>query len=122
MDLSSITNITTEQYYYKQYYWLSEQGLWCYANDYVVSMSSEYANVGDRFRISTDTGNTYTVFVGDIKNNENTIIKKTNGRIYYNVIEFIVDVNSLDKKVRLSGNVGNYPNIFGKIACIEKIN
>lgn len=127
MDLSTITDPTTKQYEHKKYYWLDDQGLWRNGYDYVAAVASSYGDVGDRLRIITDTGNQYTVFIGDIKNNINTDSSNmyttvyTDNGVFANVVEFIVNIDSLSEEVRYSGNVGKYPNLSGKITTIEKI-
>jgi hypothetical protein len=128
MDAKSITDQSSLQYKYKQLYWLSQSGIWCYGDDYVVAMGTGYADFGDRFRITTECGNDFTVFVGDIKADEHTDdtnrytpVYTLSGAEYQNVIEFVVDTESLDSEVAATGNLGNYYYIGGRIASIEKL-
>lgn len=127
MDLKSITDKSSLQYNLKDSYWLDDQGLYRHGNDYVVAMGTGYGSVGDRFDVFTETGNQYTVFLGDVKAPEHTDEKNlysicyTEQGIKQNVIEFIVDIDKLDDSVRISGNIASYDNFIGRIAHIQKI-
>lgn len=127
MDLESITDKSSEQYRRKSNYWLDSSGIWCCNNDYVVAMGSGFGALGDRYMIITDKGNSYSVVIGDHKADIDTDLNNcysltyVNGEPKFNIIEFIVDTDSLNDNVKESGNVGDYYFIKGNIIHIEKI-
>lgn len=127
MDLDSITDESSEQYKRKSSYWLDSSGIWCSNNDYVVAMGNGFGDLGDRYMITTDKGNNYSVVIGDHKADIDTdpynhfSLTYVNGEPKFNVIEFIVDEDALQDNVKESGNVGDYYFIEGNIIHIEKL-
>lgn len=127
MDLDAITNPTTPQYERKKLYWLSSQGLWCCGNDYVVAMGSAWGEVGTRYEVTTNTGNRYTVVIGDTKADMHTdgsnryTLAKTSIGDFANVIEFIVNVETLPQKPRITGNIGCLTQFNGDIVSLRKL-
>lgn len=122
MDYRCIT--TGNQYELQQQAYTDSQGLRRVNDDVCVTMGSYYGTeIGTRFRITT-TDNTYTVILGDCKADYHTDINnqyRLSGNGKKNIIEFIVDTNSLDSEVTLMGNVGMYENYSGEIIKIERI-
>ena len=130
MSYRSITDIDSEQYAMQRKAWTDENGLRRYNNDYMIAVGSYYSSeCGDRFKITLDTGNSFTAVVGDIKddlhtddNNMYTPVYDENGEfISANVIEFIADTKSLPYKVKLHGSVGAIEDFSGNIENIERI-
>lgn len=76
--------------------------------------------VGTKARVTTERGH-YDIIVGDIKANRHTDV--TNRVTVGNgcVVEFIVDVPSMDLKVKSSGNIATIPKYAGKVLRIEPI-
>lgn len=76
--------------------------------------------VGSKARVTTESG-TYDIVVGDVKANCHTDVTNkvtvTNGC----VVEFIVDVPSMDPSVKRSGNIATIPKYSGKVLNIEPI-
>lgn len=90
---------------------------------YLIALGSYYGTeIGTKYRITTDTGNVFYGVLGDCKADEHT----DNNNQYtivgtYNVVEFIVDANTLNKDVKYHGNANWYEPLSGNIVSIEKI-
>ena len=103
----------------------NEDGLRMYREDgvdyYCVALGSYYGVVGDKFWVETDKGNVYRVIKADAKADKHT--DATNRVTMHNgcLMEWIVEINKLDPKVRRSGNIDNVPAVSGKIIRIVKI-
>ena len=102
MDYRTITNRESTQYQIQQECHTDEDGLRRYKTDeYVVAVGSKIADVGDYITVELDTGETLDCIVGDSKGD----------RWYHlcgkghNVVEFIVDTESLDKEAKNAGDV-----------------
>ena len=66
MDYTKITNTTSKQYRYQQSATTNEDGIRCYNGYPMVALGTYYTdNVGDMFNITLDTGNVFTVVIGD---------------------------------------------------------
>jgi hypothetical protein len=130
MPYDSITDKTAPQWHYRQNAWTDSNGLRRVDSDYLVAMGTYYTEkVGERFKITLDTGNVFTVTVGDIKNpahtdryNMYTSVKDNYGNFYSaNVVEFIVDTDRLDSRAKKLGTVSCLDGLDGNIEKIEKI-
>jgi len=125
MDYRYITCKSSPQYKLQQYAWTDENGLRRYDDYYLVALGSYYSTtVGDCFKITLDTGETFNVMVGDCKADCDTDSK----HMYHpmrdgggNVIEFIVDTKSLPREVRQMGTVSAIDIFEGNVESIEKI-
>ena len=125
MDYRCITNTKSPQYKLQKYAWTDEYGLRRYDDYYLVALGSYYSStVGDCFKITLDTGESFECMVGDCKADCDTDskhmyhpMKDGNG----NVVEFIVDTKSLPKEVRKMGTVSAIDIFEGDIESIEKI-
>lgn len=125
MDYRTITNTESAQYKLQQDCWTDENGLRRQTDDYVVAMGTYYSNtIGDRFEITLDNGNNFTVIIGDIKADKHTDSKN----MYYpmgdgkgNVIEFIVDAKKLDKTAKNWGDISAIDFFDGEIEEIKKL-
>lgn len=126
MDWKAITDYNSPQYNLLSQGWTDSQGIRRVGDDVCIALGTYYTKtVGDRFIITTDMGNSYTAVVGDIKADCHTDSKnqyRWAGNNSKNVVEFIVDTNSLDYTVKTSGNIGTYDNYSGQIISIQKIN
>lgn len=125
MDWTAVTDHNSPQYNLLSKGWTDSQGIRRVGDDVCIALGTYYTDtVGDRFIITTDMGNSYTAIVGDIKADCHTDSKnqyRWAGNNSKNVVEFIVDTNSLDYAVRTSGNIGTYNNYSGQIISIKKI-
>lgn len=129
MDYRSITDKTTNQYKLQQYAATDGLGLRRYGDYYLAAMGTYYSGtVGETFRITLENGNSFNVMIGDIKQdihtdsqNMYTPVYDESGSFYSaNVIEFIVDTDSLSRNVRLLGTVSGYDYFDGSIKKVEK--
>ena len=131
MDYKFITDKTSAQYILQQSAWTDDNGLRRFGDYYLVAMGTYYSNnIGDTFKITLDTGISFDVMIGDIKADEHTddshkyspIYNNKGNLIYANVIEFIVDTQTLDNQVRKLGTISGYDKFKGNIVSIEKTN
>ena len=102
MDYRTITNKQSLQHEIQQECYTDEDGLRRYTGDeYVVAVGSKIADVGDYITVMLDDGTELDCIVGDSKGD----------RWYHlcgkghNVVEFIVDVESLDPDAKRAGDV-----------------
>ena len=125
MDYRCITCQSSPQYKLQQFAWTDENGLRRYDDYYLVALGSYYSStVGDCFKVTLDTGETFKCMVGDCKADCDTDIlhmyhpmKGNKG----NVIEFIVDTKNLPREVKQMGTVSAIDIFEGDIESIEKI-
>lgn len=131
MDYTCITDDTTKQWELQQTAYTDEYGLRKIGTDYCVAVGSYYSGtVGERFKITLDSDNEFTVIISDLKKDEHTDssnryspVYDENGEFYSaNVLEFIVDVEQLHSMVTTLGTVSYYSEFEGNIVSIEKIN
>lgn len=123
MSYKAITNKESAQYKLQRKCWTDGNGLRRYKTYYVVALGSYYADsIGDTFRITTDDGNTFDCVVGDFKADCHT--DKLNqytpmdGRKC--VVEFVVDMQILDKTARRMGDISYIEGFSGNVESIEK--
>ena len=130
MDYSCITDDTTMQWELQQKAYTDEYGLRKIGTDYCVAVGSYYSEtIGERFKITLDNDNEFTVVISDLKKDEHTDLSNRyspvydeNGEFYSaNVLEFIVDINQLHSMVTTLGTVSYYDEFEGNIVSIEKI-
>lgn len=131
MDYNCITDDTTKQWELQQTAYTDKYGLRKIGTDYCVAVGSYYSEtVGERFKITLDSDNEFTVIISDLKKDEHTDssnryspVYDENGDFYSaNIIEFIVDVEQLHSMVTTLGTVSYYSEFEGNIVSIEKIN
>lgn len=130
MSYKCITNKASDQYKLQLSAWTDDMGLRRVDNYYLVAMGTYYSNtIGDKFRITLEGDKTFDVMIGDIKadihtdkNNMYSPVYDSNGKFRSaNVIEFIIDTKSVDRKVKLMGDVSAYEEFKGNIVKIERI-
>lgn len=116
MDYRAITDTHSVQYEMQQECYTDADGLRRYKDDeYVVAVGSKIADVGDYITVELDTGETLDCIVGDSKGD----------RWYHlcgkghNIVEFIVDVDTLDKEAKNAGDVSCIVG-DGNVERIEK--
>ena len=126
MSYKAITNTASPQYRLQQKAYTDEQGIRCIGKDKCIAVGSYYSTtIGDRFKITLSSGNSFTAIVADGKSDmhtESTHMFRPVGYGKKNVIEFVVDTSKLDSRVRQSGNIGTYSNYNGNVVSIQKIN
>ena len=125
MDYKCITNSNSQQYKLQQMCWTDSQGIRRQGDDVCIALGSYYGtNIGDRYLITTDTGNSYTAVLADCKADMHTDANNQYREAGYgskNIVEFIVDSNCLSGEVLFSGNIGTYNNYSGNITSIQRI-
>ena len=130
MDYTCITDDTTVQWELQQTAYTDEYGLRKIGTDYCVAVGSYYSEtVGERFKITLDNGNEFTVIVSDLKQDKHTDISNQYSPVYdsygefygANVLEFIVDVDQLHSMVVTLGTVSYYDEFEGNIISIERL-
>ena len=125
MDYRCITNTSSAQYKLQQEAETDENGLRTVDGYYMIAVGTYYSEtVGDKFKVTLDSGESFRAVVGDIKDNSDTdrlnmYRPLTGGR--GDMIEFIVDTKKLPKKVKTWGSVSALPEFSGNVKKIEKI-
>ena len=130
MDYNCITDNTTMQWELQQKAYTNEYGLRKIGTDYCVAVGSYYSEtVGERFKITLDNDNEFTVIISDLKKDEHTDstnryspVYDENGEFYSaNVLEFVVDTKQLHSMVITLGTVSYYDEFEGNIISIERL-
>lgn len=125
MDYRTITCTASAQYALQQQAYTDELGLRKIDDFYCVALGTYYSSqCGEKFKICTDTGNEFCAIVADIKDDRHTdannmYVPLSNGNA--NVVEFIVDLSSMERRVALLGDVSGYEQFSGNIVKIERI-
>jgi hypothetical protein len=128
MDYRKITDKKAPQWALREQAYTDDYGFRRIDDDYVVAMGTYYSeNVGDRFRITLDTGVSFTVITGDIKDPAHTDAQNMytpysgNDKSGGCVIEFLVDTDILDKSAAKLGTISYFSFFEGDIENIEKL-
>lgn len=130
MDYRTITDTSSPQYDLQQYAWTDENGLRRFGDTYLVALATYYSETcGEQFHVILDSGSEFDVTVGDIKadshtdaNNQYSPVYDCDGNfISANVIEFIVDTDSMSRYVRRSGTISSLSGFEGNVISIERI-
>lgn len=126
MDYVCITDTNSLQYQLQLNCWTDSQGIRRQGDDVCIALGSYYGTeIGTRYLITTDMGNSFTAVLADCKADIHTDYNnqyRDTGNGFKNVVEFIVDTYALDPDVMSSGNIGTYSNYSGNIVSIQKIN
>ena len=113
----------TPHYRLQQLSWTDSQGFRRYNNDYIVALGSYYStDIGDRFKITLDTGKTFTVILGDGKvdadcdsKNMYTPCIDYEGNAAANLLEFVIDENVMLVEVYSYGSVDYIEDFQGDV-------
>lgn len=122
MDYRCITNTASDQYKLQKECETNEYGIREHDGYYVIALGTYYSTtIGDKFKITLDTGEELLCEVGDIKADSDT--DKTNRYVPINgnIVEFIVDTKELPKKVKQMGTISAIDIFEGSIESIEKL-
>lgn len=121
MDYRAITDTASKQWELQQSAWTDDQGFRRIGDDYCVALGTFYGQVGDRFRITTDRGNVYSVIMADAKGVGSNGWYHVTGDGRINLVEFLVATECLPSEVTFSGDCGVLENIGGNVVKIERI-
>lgn len=124
MDWRCITNTRSDQYKLQLECWTDDQGLRRHGDDYVIALGTFYADrIGERYKITLDSGVTFTATVGDFKADKDT----DSSNMYTpmqgsakNVIEFVVDTPELPATARRMGDI-SYAGFEGDVERMVRL-
>lgn len=120
MSYQAITNKESDQYVLQQQA-VTVNGFRMVDDRYLIAVGTHYAKqCGIKLDVTLDDGSVVKCIVGDIKQDIHT--DSNNQYVIHNgnIVEFIVDVKSLNDKARLTGDV-SYAGMDGEIIKIERI-
>ena len=122
MSYKAITNTRSKQYQLqKQAVTDPATGIRTINGDYCVAIGSGWGCViGDRILVTLQNGKTFNAIVADAKADAHTNSDNKTSTYDKSVVEFVVDIRSLPKKVRISGNVGTLDQFSGGVVSITK--
>lgn len=117
----------TPHYRLQQAAYTDENGLRRHGDDYIVGLGKFYSEaIGDRFKVTLDTGRVFTVIFGDGKapvdcdvNNMYTPCRNYDGEDCANVLEFIMDSDVMDSSVYAYGSIDCLDDFKGNIVKME---
>lgn len=127
MDYRAITDTSSKQWELQQSAWTDWQGFRRIGDDYCVALGTYYGEIGDRFRVTTDKGNSYSVIMSDAKGYD--AVSYDGYKSWYhvcgygriNLIEFVVDGNLIPNECWQMGDMGVIDSIGGNVVSIERI-
>lgn len=120
MSYTAITNETSKQYALQKLCTTDSNGLRRYDSYYVIAMGTYYSkNVGTRVDITLDTGIVLKCVIGDVKQDKHTDATNRQAVGNGNVIEFIVDMDSLPEDATKAGDISKIDGFSGAIKSIE---
>lgn len=126
MDYRALTDTASRQWELQQMAWTDSDGFRRIGDDYCVALGTVYGEIGDRFIITTDEGNTYTAIMSDAKGSDAVFYDDIHSWYHYagngcNVVEFVVQTEYLPSAVTISGSCGAVDYLSGNIVSIERI-
>lgn len=120
MSYKAITNENSNQYKLQQSCSTDENGLRMYDGRYTVAVGTYFTNkIGTKLDVYLDNGTVLPCITGDIKANKDTDATNQFCEINGNVLEFIVDTKTLDKKAKAMGDISSIPGFAGDITQID---
>lgn len=127
MDYRMITDTSSKQWEMQQSAYTDENGLRKIDDYYCVALGSGISDkLGNKFKITFESGETIKVIAADQKadrhtDSTNTYMDLGNGRI--NIVEFIVHTEKMPSIVRTMGDVSYMPDdkFYGNIVEMEAI-
>lgn len=117
----------TPHYRMQQAAYTDSNGLRRFNQDYIVALGAFYStDIGDRFKITLDNGNEFTVILGDGKDpidcNESNMYAPCvdyNGIVCANILEFIIDSDVMSDEVYSYGSIDCIDMFSGSIERME---
>lgn len=122
MSYKAITNTRSKQYQLQQLAVTDPTtGIRTIDGDYCIAIGSGWGCVvGDRILVTLQGGKTFNAIVADAKANAHTNSDNKTTTHDGSVIEFVVDIPSLPKHVKTSGNIGTLDQFSGGVISITK--
>lgn len=124
MDYRTLSNKTSSQYSLQKKAYTDKEGFRRIGQDYCIALGTYYSRTcGERFLITTESGEQFVGIIADIKDNKHTNYTKqyvaiNNGNA--NVIEFIINERKMNKKTLNAGDISDI-RFKGNITKIQKI-
>lgn len=119
MDYHAITNKKSKQYKLQQQCVTDANGLRVYDGYYTIAVGTGFgAGVGDYLDVKLSTGTLLHCIVGDLKQNAHTGSDNIQVSHNGNVIEFIVDTDTLNKEARTRGNISAISGFEGDVESV----
>ena len=131
MSYKAVTKKSSPQYkFIRAWGWVDNEGFMRCSGErdlgvgqdyYLIALGSYYGTtIGTKYRITLDTGKVFYGALADCKAN-----KHTNSTNQYarnkDIVEFLVDVKSLNKDVKRMGNANVYTPLSGRVSKIERM-
>jgi hypothetical protein len=123
MDYRAITNRHSDQYMLQQECSTDpDTGIRVHNGYYCIALGTYYSStIGERFKITLDTGEELLCEIGDIKADCHTDDTNRYVPCNGNIVEFIVDTKKLPKEVRRMGTLSAIDIFEGSVESIEKL-
>lgn len=120
MDAKYITDTTSDAYKLKQYYEVSDTGIYTVDGRYCAAIGSYYTTqIGTKFDVVLTTGKVIECILADCKSDKDTDItnrQNSNG----SVVEFVVNTDLLPELARLMGDLSYIgDDFYGEIDYIK---
>ena len=99
-----------------------ENGLRKIGNYYLAAMGSYYSTtIGDKFRLTTDTGAVFDIMLCDAKSDLHTDSRHMYTVFNKCMVEFYVDTTKLNSYAKRMGSLGVLPQFSGSIVKVESL-
>lgn len=123
MDRSMIKDKTSAQWQLQQSAYVSDYGIMAVDGFYLVAMGTKYADyVGQKFLITFEDGTQTKVMIGDVKQDAHTTNGNAcTGKDNNDLIEIIIDSNSVPVDILSAGSFHNTPLFPTLVSSIEEI-
>lgn len=121
MDGNCISDTTSLAYSVKKRLYVDERGIYTDGKYIAVALSNHYGNVGDRFKITLDTGNVIYAIMTDTKKSDEleNLCTHPDG----SMIEIIIDIEKASEYYSIGVEMGdfNYEDDFnGNVVKVER--
>ena len=122
MSYKAITNTRSKQYQLqKQAVTDPNTGIRIIDGDYCIAIGSGWGcAVGDKILVTLQGGKTFNAIVADLKADAHTNSDNKTTTHDNSVVEFVVDIKTLPKDIRICGNVGTLDQFSGGVVSITK--
>lgn len=123
MSYKALTDKSSPQWALQTECWTDGFGFRRWGEYYCVALGSRYStNIGDKFKITFDTGVEIYVILSDCKSDRHTDKSNSYNPFNDNICEFLVDTNKLSKLALRMGDVSyGCDELKGGIVKIEEI-